>query len=422
MRPSIFGALCLTVVLATPVTAQLPQASAAMLDRGYDITVVGGGFAAIATNPAGLARTDAPGFSLTLPMLSARAGVGPVELNEFVDYEGQFLDATTKNDWLDRISADGGQVGRFGLGATGLALTAGSVGFQLSTRMGGSADLSPDAAELILYGNAGRTGETRDLDLGGSYLNGFWVTTGAVAFGMRAGDQLLVGVTAKYTVGNGLAIAQDAGSFVTGDPIGVELDFPVLASYTDDFQFDNGSGFGMDLGAIWEGPIEIGVTLENVFNTFEWKLDDFRYLPAQAVFNDDVRESDFEEQALADAPANVRADFEALAEDFKLERRVAVGASMPLNPSLTLFGNVQKSLSDGMSFDPDYYAGVGAELTAVSFLPLRAHVAAISDGYELGGGASLVLGPVHLSGGAALRSESTHNSALASLALSFGSH
>jgi hypothetical protein len=341
---------------------------------------------------------------------------------DLVDYEDQFLDVTVKEEWLDRIGAAGGQTGRLGAGVTGLAMTAGAFGLQVSTRMGGSADLSADAIELMLYGNAGRTGEPQDLDLDGSYLQGFWVTTGAVAFGIRASDQLLLGVTGKYSIGNGLAVGQDAGSFLSADPISVELDFPILASYTDEFHFDNGTGFGMDLGAIWEGPISLGVTLENVFNTFEWRLDGFRYLPAQAVFDEDVRESDFEEQALADAPADVRADFEALADEFKLERRVAVGASMLLNPALTVFGNVQKSLTDGMSFDPDYYAGVGAELTALSFLPIRAHGAVISDGYELGGGASLVLGPVHLSGGAALRSESTHDSVLATFALSFGSH
>lgn len=422
MRSFVFGATCLTVLAATPAVAQLPQASAATLDKGHDPTALDGGFAAIASNPAGLARRGAPGFTLALPMVTARAGVGPIAVADLVDYQGQFLDASVKESWLDQVAAGGGQTAQFGLGATAIALTTGPVGFQFSTRMGGSADLSPDAVELMLYGNAGRTGEAQDLDLDGSYFQGFWVSTAAMSFGMRASEQLLIGVTGKYTIGNGLGVGQDAGSFLTSDPIAVGLDFPILASYTDEYQFDNGTGFGMDLGAIWEGPISIGVTMENVFNTFEWRLDDFRYLPAQAVFNNDVRESDFQEAPLADAPANLRADFTALADEFKLERRIAVGASMALQPALTLFGNVQKSLTDGMSFDPDFYAGVGAELGILSFLPLRAHGAVITDGYELGGGASLVLGPVHVSGGAAYRSQTTHDSTLATFALSFGSH
>lgn len=422
MRSFALGAACLTAVLVTPATAQLPQASAAVLDRGLDVTAPGGGFAAIASNPAGLARADAPGFSLAIPAFSTSAGVGPIALSDLVDYEGQFIDAPLKEEWLSRVSAAGGETGRVSAGLTGLALTAGSVGFQISSRIGGTTDLSPDAIELFLYGNAGRTGAARALDLEGSYLEGFAVTTGALSVGMRATEQLLVGITGKYTIGQGLVVGRDGGSFLSSDPIAVELDFPILVSYTDGFRFDNGSGFGVDLGAIWEGPITFGMTIENVFNTFAWRLEDFRYVPAQAVFDEDVRASDFGEQPLAAAPRAVRADFEALAEDYGLETRVAVGASMPLTPSLTVQGTLQKSLTEGMGFDPDFYGGAGAELTALSLLPLRAHVAVITDGYELGGGASLVLGPVHVSGGASLRSESTHDAVLGTFTLSFGSH
>jgi hypothetical protein len=91
-------------------------------------------------------------------------------------------------------------------------------------------------------------------------------------------------------------------------------------------------------------------------------------------------------------------------------------------PSVRVFANVQKSLTEGMSFDPDFYGGVGAEWTGISFFHIRGHGAVITDGYQLGGGASLVIGPVHLTGGAAMRSESSHDSVLATFALSFGSH
>ena len=75
-----------------------------------------------------------------------------------------------------------------------------------------------------------------------------------------------------------------------------------------------------------------------------------------------------------------------------------------------------------MSFEPDFYGGIGGEFTGISFFHLRAHGALITDGFQLGGGASLILGPVHLSGGAAVRSESSHDSVLGTFTLSFGSH
>ena len=95
---------------------------------------------------------------------------------------------------------------------------------------------------------------------------------------------------------------------------------------------------------------------------------------------------------------------------------------MDAAPSLRVFANVQKSVTDGMDFDPDFYGGAGAEWTGLSFFHVRAHGAVITDGYQLGGGATLALGPVRLSGGAALRSDSNNDSLLASFALSFGSH
>jgi len=408
---------------AGAASAQLPQASAATLDRGYDPTAIGGGFAAIASNPAGLARPDAPGLWMALPSVSARAGVGPVGLEDLAQWEGQLLPSSVKDSWMASIVEAGGQTSRGGVGATPLAITIGNVGLQVSARAAGLADLSEDAAELFLYGNAGRTGTPRDLDLENSSLDGFVLGTTALSFGMEVTDGLYMGVTGKYSVGLGLALGRDFGSVATADPIAVDVDFPILIPRTDGYDTDQGHGFGMDLGAIIEGePFTIGVTIENVFNTFAWDLRGYSYVPGQAIYNEDDSGSDFDEVPLATAPQALQDYFEALAEDFKPETRAAVGISMLALPSMRLFANVQKSLSDGMAFDPDFYGGVGAEWTGISFFHLRGHGAVITDGYELGGGASLVLGPVHLTGGAAMRSESSHDSILATFALSFGSH
>lgn len=429
MRPSAgtvgtVGALALLFSQAVSVSAQLPQASAATLGRGFDPTAVGGGFAAIAGNPAGLAHADAPGFSLALPGASGHVGMGPVTWRELAEWEGRLVVDAVKDDWMARVDASGAQSVRSGSGVTPLAMTVGPVGVQVSSRVGGRAELSADGVELLLYGNAGRSGEPADFDLAGSSMDGFVVSTAALALGLRVTDRLLVGVTGKYSLGHGLVVARDGGSFLTSDPISVELDFPVMMPEFDGYRFDDhGDGIGMDLGVVLEGsPLTLGVVVENVFNTFEWRLDGYSYTPGQALFNEDERESDFDEVPLAEAPEDVRAEFLALADEFKLERRVAVGASLEALPRMRLFGNVQKSLTDGMGFDPDFYGGVGVEWSLLSFFPVRAHGAVITDGYELGGGASLVLGPVHFSGGLGMRSDSTQDSLLGTFTLSFGSH
>lgn len=423
MTRAIAAALGGLILGAGAASAQLPQASAATLDRGFDPTAQGGGFAAIASNPAGLARPDAPSFSLALPALGVQAGMGPVTWSDLADWAGERLTESARTDWMARVEGSGSQTVRSGVGATVLAMTLGPFGFQASARAAAVADLSADATELMLYGNAGRTGEPRDFDLAGSQIDGFALSTFAVSYGMTATDGLYLGATAKYVVGNALGIARNLGSFVTSDPVSVDLDFPVLYSATDPYPFDQGHGVGLDVGAIMEGePVTFGLVIENLFNTFAWDLTGYSYIPGQAVFDADVRESDFDEVPLDSASQAVRDYFQGQADDLKPETRVALGASMPWLADLRVFANVQKSLTDGMSFEPDFYGGVGAEWTGISFFHLRAHAAGISDGYEVGGGASLVLGPVHVSGGAGYRSQSSSDSLLATFALSFGSH
>lgn len=199
----------------------------------------------------------------------------------------------------------------------------------MSARAGGGSDLSPDAVELILYGNAGRTGQPRDFDLVGSEIEGFVLTTVAASYGMRAAENVYLGLTGKFSVGNGLIAGRDAGSFVDGDPVSVELDFPVLVPYPDGFEFNSGSGLGLDMGGIWDGPIvSVGVTIENVFNTFEWNLDSFSYVAGQAIFDADQRESDLEERRLDSAPAEVREDFRP--SWMTTSRSVAWRSALPL--------------------------------------------------------------------------------------------
>ncbi|NIR34826.1 MAG: hypothetical protein GWN07_12020, partial [Actinobacteria bacterium] len=174
-------ALLALVFAAAPLSAQLPQASATALGMGYNTTASTRGFAAIANNPAGLGVDDSPGFSLAVPALAVQGGLGPVTLADLAEWEGRLVPASVKDEWLERVRESGGQSGPVLAGATPVALSVGSFGFQLSTQAGGEANLAPDLVELMLYGNAGRTGSAQDFDLEGSSLDGFILTTAAVA-------------------------------------------------------------------------------------------------------------------------------------------------------------------------------------------------------------------------------------------------
>jgi len=415
-----FAALLALAFGATPMSAQLPQASATALGMGYNTTASTRGFAAIANNPAGLGLDDSPDFSLAVPALAVQGGLGPVTLADLAEWEGRLVPASVKDEWLERVRESGGQSGPLLAGATPVALSLGSFGFQLSTQVGGEANLAPDAVELMLYGNAGRTGSAQDFDLEGSSLDGFILTTAAVAWGFRATDRLHLGVTGTYSVGSGLLVGRDVGSAFRSDPLGVEIRFPVLyPAWEEGEKFDNGSGVGLDVGALWVGPsLKVGATIQNLVSTFDWDLDGFSYVAGEGFFELGPWASDFEERPATGAPRTLL----DAAEELTLKPVFAVGAELEPSPLLRLSGDIRKRVSGGLAVGPDFHMGVGAELRAVSFLPLYGHFSVVSEGVQLGGGASLVLGPVSLSGAGAYRTGDYGDGALGMVTLSFGAN
>ena len=266
-RTRFFGMLA-AVGLAFPSTASAQLASASAAELGFGSPVANArGITAIATNPAALAHR--PGFSLSLGPVSAESGLDPITLADLADYSGEVVPASVRNSWLDLIAAEGGQAGRVDLGVTALAMTLGDFGFQFSVL--GSADLllNADGAELLLFGNAGRTGQPRDFELGGSRIDGFLVSTAAVGWGFRATPRLSLGVTGKFHTGHGFIVARDGGSTVSSDPVEVSLRFPTLATLEDSDGVDGGNGFGLDVGARYvHGWWTFGATVRNLVNTF----------------------------------------------------------------------------------------------------------------------------------------------------------
>ncbi|MDH3272771.1 MAG: hypothetical protein OEN56_15640 [Gemmatimonadota bacterium] len=413
------GVLVALACLATPASAQLPQASAAALGLGFNMTASARGFAAVANNPAGLAMANSPGFSLAIPAVAVESGLGPVTLANLVDYENRVVPTSVKDAWLADVTAAGGQSGSVGAGLTPVAFNVGSLGVQISSQIGGEVSLGSDAVKLLLYGNAGRTGAAEDFDLQDSALDGYVVSTAAVAYGFRASPGLHLGVTGKFMVGTGLVVGRDDGTSLTSDPLGADIRFPMLypTAPNDELNFNNGSGIGLDVGAIWVGPaLTIGATIQNLVSTFAWDLQGFSYTPGEAFFDIGDSDSNFDEFPAAGAPSVLL----TAADELTMKPVFSAGAEMTLSPVLRLSADIRKRVSGGLSFGPDFHMGVGAELTALSFLPLRAHLAAVSGGAQLGGGASVVLGPVNLSAAGAYRSDDFADAVLGMLTLSFG--
>ena len=390
MRALTFSlAIAATGLVGAPLSAQLPSASA--IDLGFGVSPVADAThaRAISINPAGLGVSS--GFSFSLLPVTSASGLDPISTADLTEYGGQLIPASVKERWLGQIDDAGAQQGSFDLGLAGFALTAGNVGVQLSTTAGGAVWLTPDAVELVLFGNAGRTGQARDLDLSGSTLDAFALSTLAVSYGTTVREGVSVGVTGKYHIGHGLLVGRDLGSQASADPLAIDVDLPILLPLEGAGIGDGGSGIGLDVGArIERGVWTFAGTARNLINTFSWDVDALGYRPCTALFNDKSSEVDFDERSSAEAPAVLT----EVVEGATIGPEVALGATWQGIERVKLTANLQQRFGEGLAFGPAFSAGVGAEYALAPWLPVRAHAAAISGGVQVGGGASLNLGPV----------------------------
>jgi hypothetical protein len=391
--------LVAVAVFATSGAAQLPSASPAALGMGDNYTAVARGFGAVAWNPANLGLTGNPRFSLAILGLRGSSDLGPISTSDVARYQGVPLPDDVRDAWMQRIQTQGGEQGQLGGGITYLGMSVGKFAFQLSSAVSGDANLAPDAMELLLYGNAGRTGSPRDMNLAGAHLTGAATTTGALSYG-RALDltlgRLALGATAKYIVGNALVHGEDAGSFLAANASQISVDFPLIVSDTGggNTSANHGHGFGLDLGAAWQsGPLTAGLALQNVVNTFRWDASSMYYKPMSAYYGADTSYSRSSGALPIDsAPAAMREWLDAQ----RFKPTLAAGAAYRLTRALLVTADVRHQLGDGLHVAEQTHAGVGAELRAIPFIPLRVGVAKMSGGWALAGGTGVELGPVNL--------------------------
>lgn len=386
---------------ATAAAAQLPNASAAAFGMGGNFTAIARGYEAIAWNPANLAMPGRPFFSIGLGIAGGSAGMDPVDVTALTAFGGKVIDATTRAVWVDKVRLAGSQRVRLDAGLTPIAFTLGPVGFQYGGSLYTNVDLSPDAWEAVLAGNAGLNGgQPKTLDLRGTNVRIGALSAGGLSFalpipinltnGFLANEKAAIGITGKYVMGHALVVAQDDGSSVgAGD---ILLRFPVIAPDTS-FNGTLGNGAAGDVSIAWSGgPWRVGVLAENVFSAFRWDTTVLAFLPGTGTFDTTgTGVTNFDQQPYSAAPQQLR-DLVA-AQRFK--PAIAVGAAFQLLRSLTLTADIKKYTGgdEAIVFGPKSRFGVGAEWRVVPFIPLRAGVAMVTDGWQAGAGVGVhVLG------------------------------
>jgi hypothetical protein len=394
--------LAAAVVLANAgaLAAQLPNASAAATAMGGNFTAIARGYEAVTWNPANLAMPGRPLISFGLGMLGGSTGLAPVDFTTLHKFSGIDVDSATKVDWINQARLAGGQTARIDANLVPVALTFGPVGIQLGTSVYTSLNLSPDAFEAVLFGNAGNNGgQPKTLDFTGTRIRAGVINSGAVSFalpipinltnGALANEKAAIGITGKYSLGSGLIVAEDLGSSFGGSEI--RLRFPMIAP---DSNFDGriGEGAGADVALSWSGgPWRIGVLAENVYNAFAWDTTKLAYSPGTGTFNTtgDSSVTDFDQQSYSAAPQELR----DIVSKQRFKPAIAVGAALKVGGKLTLTADMKTYTGgdEAIVFGPKSHFGVGAEWRVLPFLPLRGGVASVTDGWQAGAGFGLRL-------------------------------
>lgn len=418
---------------ATPTLAQLPNPSAASVGMANTYTVMARGLSSMAWNPAGLGMPGSAGFSISILPLRGIAGLDPVSLADIAEYDDTIIPNSIKREWLDEIIEEGSQQGNGGFGLTYLAMNVGRVGFQVGTSTIATADLGPGVARLLLFGNA--DGDTAiAIDASDSEMNVGVVSTAALSYahpltislGPLPDQHFSLGATVKYSVGHFLVSGADMGSRADVDPLEVEVVFPTIMSFAPDSvdgvevdeesTWNKGSGVGLDVGAMWQGGIfSAAVTIQNLMNTFAWNEDDMWYSPGETLFNEDTTTTDFDARPLSEAPQALRARL----DDLAFPPVVAVAGAVRL-PMVTVSAEVRHRTGGSLSLSADTHAGVGAEFRPVPFIPIRAGVAKVSGGFNLGAGLGLEFGVFNLNIAGNRRTSDLGTDFIGALTVSFG--
>ena len=404
-------------------TGQLANASAAATGLSGAFTARATGYNAVFWNPANLAMPGNPGFSLTLGALDGAADLTPIDLVKLKPYTSKCsvsspgcnnVPASVRTAWLQEVTTAGGEKGGGGGGVTWLGFSLGPLAFQANTKVATDANLSPDAFEALLFGNAGRdtlNNSVHTLQLAGSKFQAAAYSTGAVSYALPLASLIplanfAVGVTAKYTVGHALVMALDNGSSFGTNEVGnfaaVLPDTLNRAQCPDTLpgktkfcasklpSTNVGSGVGFDLRAAWTIPgFRFGVSVQNVVNTFKWDTTKFAERSATALFSQAgaTTKTDSVDSPYANAPAALRAQVAAM----KFKPVIAAGMSFDWLPQMTVSADIRQQAGDGIEVGPKSLIAAGIEYRIIPFIPLRAGVSSMTGGFGVSGGVGVHL-------------------------------
>jgi hypothetical protein len=379
--------------------AQLPDPSTRALGMGGAYTSLARGYEAVAWNPAMLAATGRPGFTIGLPHVNFEFGSNSYGFSDFRKYANSYLTAADKQVLLGKISDSTLTIRTlFGVAPFGLSIGP----FALLVASAGQMDLGvgKDAVRLALFGNApGTSSFTAKGSNGHAWAASTAAGSFALPFNVPMGH-LSVGATYKYVIGNVLGSAGDLGTRFVSSPFSTtEAGQAIYTNYDTKCSSIQplgtglcgakvGNGYGVDLGATLQfarGGISLSAVVVNALGKMTWNQDRLIYertvrkdsLTASGSFIK-VADSSVTLKTAAQMAGDAQAQQlrSALLANADFARLARVGFALR-SGMLTVAADAQLRLKAGLDQQPAQLLSAGAEYRVLGIIPLR--VGASSD-------------------------------------------
>ena len=415
--------LALWVLLPVTGTAQLAAPSARSFGLAGSYSARARGYEAPYWNPANLGLPGRPGWSVGIVGANASINNNSLDYGQITDLYGTYIDDETKSQILadirggdpDRMFQLGGE-----LGASALAFSVWRFGFGLGAIGVGDLQVSPDAAELILFGNVGEDGTGKDFDIAGNgdgsvFSNVYLSYAQPFSFSSLAGMEFSVGASVKYGIAHALVVVTDEGSTFTANPLVLDADLQVLSSNGS----DAGRIWSFDLGAAMDwSNWTFSLALQNAFGNVNWNVEDFELSLYEG--RADLTEAVLTDTTIAysDLTPEQQLQVQQRLESADPPKRLRMAALYRLGRKWTLSADYMELLGGTLREQWDRSLSAGAQVSLISALPLRAGLATDFSQVALAGGLGIYAGPVHVDLSYSTMTLAAGDGAIASLSIS----
>jgi hypothetical protein len=362
------GLAAYLLMWAAPVSAEAFLSARALALAGSPVADPVG-LESVAINPAGVHRHRSR-LQLDVLGVSTQVHNNSFTVGDYNRYSGAFLDDSDKEYILDKVPA-GGLTVDAQAGAQALSFMASPVAVTFTSSAAAEGNISRDALELLLYGNA--TLDT--VSLTGTEAESYVTAAVGVSYAQPVasmmGGTLTAGATLRYVKGFWIEeVSESQGQLITA-AYGIDGD-AYLAARTA----SGGRGVSADLGFMLDliGGWTLGASVTNLLGTVNWSGNPEGHLISFAVDSLSVLNADDDDLVTSNDSTFAIESFST-----RLPTVMRLGASRQTG-KVTWMGQWEQGLNQVTGGTTSPRLSGGLEWWATGTFPLRAGLTAGGGG------------------------------------------